>query len=76
MSHQQGASRGDQLDEARKKALLESLQNIVEEDEGELQGYLGRMVIKRNRTSLMMNSFMHNIVDIENSVETTKEYLK
>lgn len=41
-----------------------------------LDEYLDSLTIKRNRTSLMMNSFMHNVVDIENSIETSKLFLK
>ena len=41
-----------------------------------LDEYLNSLTIKRNRTSLMMNSFMHNVVDIENSIETSKLFLK
>ena len=52
----------------KREYLLKKIERAVEANEMALQRYLRRMVVKRNRTSLMMNSFMHNIVDIENSV--------
>lgn len=64
------------MDEARKKALIAEIQKEVDKDKQTIKDYLDSLVLKRNRTSLMMNSFMHNVIDIENSVETTKDFLK
>lgn len=55
------------------------LERVAEEsrwDRARVDEYLNSLVVKRNRTSLVMNSFMHNVVDIENSVETAKQFLK
>lgn len=64
------------MDADRKKKLLETLKKENEDNRQALENYLDTLVIKRNRTSLMMNSFMHNIVDVENSVETSQHFLK
>lgn len=58
--------------EARKSDLLAHIAAEKEKDSTKLTLYISSLVVKRNRTSLVMNSFMHNVVDIENSVETTK----
>ena len=60
----------------RKESLIEKLTIETQKNKEKLDQYLDSLVLKRNRTSLMMNSFMHNIVDIENSVETTRLFLK
>ena len=60
----------------RKGSLIEKLTIESQKNKEKLDGYLDSLVLKRNRTSLMMNSFMHNIVDIENSVETSRLFLK
>lgn len=62
--------------ETKKSDLLARIEVEKEKDSAQLNLYLSSLVVKRNRTSLVMNSFMHNIVDIENSVETTREFLK
>jgi hypothetical protein len=56
--------------------LLVKLKEECKANQDLLNQYLDSLVIKRNRTSLMMNSFMHNVVDIENSVETSQHFLK
>lgn len=62
--------------EERKEQLLARLAEESRQDRAKVEEYLNSLVIKRNRTSLVMNSFMHNVVDIENSVETTRQFLK
>jgi N-acetylmuramoyl-L-alanine amidase CwlA len=64
------------MDEERKQRLLARLAEESRQDKAKVDEYLNSLVIKRNRTSLVMNSFMHNVVDIENSVETTRQFLK
>jgi hypothetical protein len=64
------------MDEGRKKRLLERVAEESRWDRARVDEYLNSLVVKRNRTSLVMNSFMHNVVDIENSVETAKQFLK
>ena len=60
------------MNEERKKRLLERVAEESRQDRARVDEYLNSLVVKRNRTSLVMNSFMHNVVDIENSVETTQ----
>jgi len=48
----------------RKNDLLQKIRNELTQDTTNLSSYLNSLVLKRNRTSLMMNSFMHNVVDI------------
>lgn len=56
------------MDIQKKEKLIEALREETEANSKAIEKYLDALVIKRNRTSLMMNSFMHNVVDIENSV--------
>jgi hypothetical protein len=52
------------MDKERKSRLLEAIKKEHETNQKALEDYLDSLTIKRNRTSLMMNSFMHNVVDI------------
>lgn len=53
---------------AKKADLLARIAAEAQTANTQLNLYLSSLVVKRNRTSLVMNSFMHNVVDIENSV--------
>ena len=53
---------------AKKADLLARIAAETQAANTQLNLYLSSLVVKRNRTSLVMNSFMHNVVDIENSV--------
>lgn len=64
------------MDQQKKKKLLEQIKKEHEANKQSLENFFTSLAVKRNRTSLMMNSFMHNVVDIENSVETSKLFLK
>jgi len=64
------------MDKEKHAKLIAELEKEHESNKNLLNEYLESLVVKRNRTSLMMNSFMHNLVDIENSVETSQNFLK
>lgn len=54
--------------QTKKADLLARIAAETQAANTQLNLYLSSLVVKRNRTSLVMNSFMHNVVDIENSV--------
>ena len=54
--------------QTKKADLLARIAAETQTANTQLNNYLSSLVVKRNRTSLVMNSFMHNVVDIENSV--------
>ena len=54
--------------QTKKADLLARIATETQTANTQLNSYLSSLVVKRNRTSLVMNSFMHNVVDIENSV--------
>ena len=48
----------------KKEELLGKIGEEAKKCQQELNSYFDNLVIKRNRTSLIMTSFMHNIVNI------------
>lgn len=48
----------------RKEELLGRIGGEVKKCESELNSYFDNLTIKRNRTSLILTSFMHNVVNI------------
>ena len=64
------------MDEDRKNKLLAAMRKEHEANRQTLERFFDSLAVKRNRTSLMMNSFMHNVVDVENSVETSRLFLR
>ena len=63
------------MDSEKKQQLLKSIDEEKVQAEKSLQEYLDSIVIKRNRTSLVMTSFMHNVVNIESTVESDSQIL-
>lgn len=65
-----------QLDQSKKIQLLNRIENTRAQAQSDYEKYLSSIHIKRNRTSLVLTSFMHNVVDIENAVSSNEEILK
>ena len=63
------------MDQSKKQNLLIQIDKERLAAEDNLKTYLDSITIKRNRTSLVMTSFMHNVVNVEGAVESDSQIL-
>lgn len=64
------------IDLDKKNNLLTAVREECAKDEKVLKDYVGSLRVHRTKVSLMMNSYMHNVVDIENAAKSSVDFLK